>query len=143
MKTAYLLLLILFFGKGCDSDIKKTSDTISFEYEAMTRGSYKKIIVKKDTLFTIYSSSLEEVKKSEVSKNDWNTLLNLLEKVDLNSIEKLKAPTNKRAYDGALHANLKVIYKYKTYQSNSFDANNPPKEIEEIVHKIVTISNKR
>lgn len=143
MKTIPLLFLVIFLGKGCNSDLKKESENISFEYETLTRGSYNKIIVKQDTIFTIHDASMGEVTKAEISKKDWKELLNMLGKVEMNSIEKMKAPTNDRAHDGALHANLKVVYKDKTYQSDSFDAGNPPKEIEKIVNKVITVSNKK
>lgn len=143
MKTISLLFLVVFFSKNCHSDLKKQSKNISFEYETLTRGYYNKIIVKQDTLYIIRDASSKNISKSVINKNDWNILLNLLEDIDLDSIEKLKAPTNRRALDAALHANLKIVYKDKIYPSNRFDANNAPVEIEKLIDKIITISNNK
>lgn len=140
MKILSTFILILVLAKGCtSSELQKEGENISFEYEAMTRGSYKKIIAKQDTIYTIKNrDGVAEEKK--LSKSDWNSLLTLLSKVDKENIQNLKAPTNKRAYDGALIAKLKVIHKDKTYESNSFDHGNPPAEIEKLVEKLIASS---
>jgi hypothetical protein len=39
--------------------------------------------------------------------------------VELDSLSKLKAPTEKRFYDGAAIANLKITFKDKTYETVS------------------------
>lgn len=76
----------------------------------------------------------------KLSKSDWNSLLDLLSKVDAEKIKDLKAPSEKRFYDGAMIAGLKVIYKDKTYESASFDHGNPPAEIKDLVNKIIEVS---
>ena len=127
-------------AKGCtNSELKKESENISFEYEAHTRGGYKKVLAKQDTVYTIKSRGGEAIEK-KLSKSDWNSLLSLLSKVDAEKMKDLKAPSDKRAYDGAMMAELKVIYKDKTYQTPTFDHGNPPAEIKDLVNKIIEVS---
>ena len=140
MKILSTFILVLFMAKGCtNSELKKESENISFEYEAQTRGGYKKVIAKQDTVYTIKSRGGETFQK-QLSKSDWNSLLDLLSKVEAEKIKDLKAPSEKRFYDGAMIADLKVIYKDKTYESSSFDHGNPPAEIKDLVNKILEVS---
>lgn len=140
MKILSTFILVLLMAKGCtNSELKKESENISFEYEAHTRGGYKKILAKQDTVYTIKTRNGEPIQKA-LSKSDWNSLLNLLSKVDVTKIADLKAPTEKRFYDGAMIAGLKVIYKDKIYESSNFDHGNPPAEIKDLVNKIIEVS---
>ncbi|HEU4496835.1 MAG TPA: hypothetical protein VFR70_07260 [Flavobacterium sp.] len=138
--AAAAFMLILLFAKGCtDSEVKKESKNISFEYEAHTRGSYKKVLAKQDTVFTIASRNGKPVQK-KLSEKDWNALLAIASKVDAEKLKDLKAPSEKRFHDGAMIATLKVIYKDKTYESAAFDHGNPPAEIKDLVNKILQVS---
>ena len=128
-------------AKGCtNSELKKESENISFEYEANTRGNYLKRIVKQDTFYAIKNRGGDLVEKT-LSKTDWNSILGLLSKVEIAKIPDLKAPSEARFYDGAMMANLKVIYKDKTYETPTFDHGNPPAEIKDLVNKILEVSN--
>ena len=55
-----------------------------------------------------------------------------LNKIDLENLPNLKAPTEKRFYDGAAIANLNIIYKGKKYQTSNFDHGFPPMEIKRL-----------
>ena len=67
--------------------------------------------------------------------------MELFKLVKLDSLATFKDPTQKRFYDGAAIANLKVSYKEKEYQTLDFDHGVPPVEIEKIVNKIVLLGN--
>ena len=58
---------------------------------------------------------------------------------ELDSLPSYKDPTQKRFYDGAAIADLKITYKDKVYQSKNFDHGVPPVEIEKMVNKIVSL----
>jgi len=144
MKILSAFILVFFLAKGCGSsevktELQKESANISFEYEANTRGSYKKVLAKQDTVYTIKTRNGKPEERT-LSKKDWNSLLDLLSKVDATKIADLKAPSEKRFYDGAMIAGLKVIYKDKTYESSNFDHGNPPAEIKDLVNKIIEVS---
>jgi hypothetical protein len=59
-----------------------------------------------------------------------------INKLDLENLTNLKAPTEKRFYDGAAIANLKIIYNGKIYQSSDFDHGFPPMQIKRVVEMI-------
>ncbi|KGO83375.1 hypothetical protein Q763_05010 [Flavobacterium beibuense F44-8] len=140
MKKFAAIVLLALFAVGCASALKKESDKISFEYEAITRGSYKKVIVKQDTVITIKDRDLKDVVTAGLKNGEWNSLLKSLEGVNLEGLNEIKAPSVKHQVDAAPIANLKVIRGDKTYQSKSFDHGNPPQEIKDVVEKIMAAS---
>lgn len=142
-KILPLFLLTLVMAVGCSTvskAVKKDSEQISFEYVAMTRGAYKKVIVKQDTVITVQDREMKSVMTKGLKNGDWNKLLAALDKVDAENISELKAPSNKNHVDAALAATLKIIRKDKTYESSTFDHGNPPAELREIVSTIIAVS---
>ena len=145
-KLLLVTLFIVVTTVGCkvpSAAMKKESAAISMEYEALTRGSYSKVIVKQDTVITIKDREMKNVATSSLSKSDWNSLLSLLEKVDTDKLNQLKPPSTKHQFDGALLANLSVVRGDKTNRSTTFDHGNPPAEIKELVEKIISVSDLR
>lgn len=167
MKTVALIFLSLFLTKSCQSkkDVVETAsvaetvkteenrDEISkdkvqenamIEYEALSRGYYKKIIFQNNQI-TIVSDRDSQGKGDIVrlSKEDASEISTLLKGINLDGIANLKAPTEKRMYDGAAHANLTVTKNGKTYSGGGFDHGFPPKEIEKLVSKLVSYSEEK
>jgi hypothetical protein len=62
--------------------------------------------------------------------------------VELDKVKDLKWPTEKRFYDGAPHANITFVNKGVEYSTNGFDGGFPPKEIADLVNKIVELGDK-
>lgn len=143
MKIISLLFLTLFLGKGCDDQQKQDINTAVIEYVANSRGFYQKITVEKQ-MVTVSSdrSGREKTVPTKISDDDWNDLVNCFKKVELDSLTKLKAPTEKRFYDGAAIANLKITYKDTVYETSSFDHGFPPKEIKKFVNRITSFAKK-
>lgn len=144
MKKIALLLVTIILATGCGA--KKTSapekpaGVVSFEYEALTRGNYKKVIVTQDSIITIKDHEMKDVVKNSTSTAEWNTLMEALNKVNLEGMKEIVPPSKKHQFDGALAAHLKVIKDDETYRSATFDHGNPPAELKTIVDKIVAIS---
>ncbi|NBL65055.1 hypothetical protein GV828_07560 [Flavobacterium sp. NST-5] len=140
MKIITAIFLVLMMTKGCNSsELQKESENISFEYEASTRGNYFKTLVKQDTVFNIKGrNQVAELK--DLPKKNWNSVLKKLSDVNVAKLNNLKAPSEKRFYDGAMMATFKVIYKNETYQVPVFDHGNPPKEIEKLVNEVLKVS---
>jgi hypothetical protein len=106
------------------------------EYSAMSRGLYKKIMVQNKTVSIINGKNTEAV-ESKISDAKWKQIAAEFSKVNLESIPTLKAPSEKRFYDGAAIGNLKVVQNQKTYETKGFDNGNPPKEIEKLVNLLL------
>ena len=143
MKILTLFFLIIFLGNGCDSAKAQDIETAVIEYTANTRGFYQKITVK-NQMVTV-SKDRDENDKSvptKISDADWKELVESFKTIELDSLSKLKAPTEKRFYDGAAIANLKITYKDKIYETTSFDHGFPPKKINKFVNKINSFAKK-
>ena len=141
MKLFTVLLLSVLLGKSCSSQTKNDLKTAILEYTANTRGFYQKISVK-DQMVSVSKdrSGIDELVATKISDADWKELVGYFETVNLDDFPSLKAPTEKRFYDGAAIANLKVIYKDKTYETSAFDHGYPPAEIKKIVDKINSLA---
>ena len=146
MKKIALVLFTIMLAAGCSSkktataNAEKSATTLSFEYEAMTRGAYKKVVVTKDSTVTIKDRDMKDVVSKPTAKGDWDKLTAAAANVSLDGLNSLKAPSNKNHADAALAANVKVIKDGKEYRSATFDHGNPPAEIAPLVNKIVSIS---
>lgn len=143
MKLFAMILLSLFLGKSCDSQNKNDMKTAILEYTANTRGFYQKINVQNQ--FVSVSKNRQEVEMprgKKISDADWKELIGYFEAIELENLATLKAPTEKRFYDGAAIANLKITIGDKTYESASFDHGFPPAEIKKLVDKINSFAKK-
>ena len=139
MRIVSLLSVLLFVLGSCNSQKNGVGTSfemkdIEIQYEANTRGFYNKLILKNAT---ISSTNDREGKENpivqKISDADWNALKDEINKLDLENLSNLKAPTEKRFYDGAAIANLKITYKGKIYQSSDFDHGFPPMQIKRVV----------
>ena len=133
MKIVSLLLLVICIGTGCSSQKKTDMTGTQIEYTAMSRGLYKRIVVQ-DQKVSVTNGRDTEAIVSEIDNAKWNKIVSEFEKINLDSLSALKAPTEKRFYDGAAIGNLKIIQNPKTYETTGFDNGFPPKEIEKLVN---------
>lgn len=143
MKIVSVIILTIFLSRGCTDEQKQNIESATVEYTAKTRGFSQTILIKNKS-FTLNRTRLgkDTLVQKTISENDWNNLVVAFQDVNLDELQNLKAPTEKRFYDAAPIGRLKIIYKEKTYESNSFDHGFPPAEIEKFVNKINEIENK-
>ena len=135
-KTIVLLLSILLFS-GCAAQKNSVDSSLKIEYKAYSRGFYQMIRVENQTVF-ITKSREAKPEVMTLSMNDWDGLQSMVQEMDLSSLPNWKAPTNKRLFDGAASANLRITKKGKTAESPSFDHGYPPEIIEKIVNKMLS-----
>jgi hypothetical protein len=64
---------------------------------------------------------------------DQKKVLAMVKVIDVPNLSQLKAPTEKRFYDGAAIGNLSVTHNGETFGTAGFDHGNPPVEIEQLV----------
>jgi len=139
MRIVSLLLLTLFIATGCCSQKKADMKSTQIEYSAMSRGYYKTIVVQNKAVSVVKERNAEAV-KSNIDDSKWNEIVDAYSKVNLEGLSTLKAPTDKRTYDGAAIGNLKITQDGKTYETPGFDNGFPPKEIEKLVNLLVDFS---
>ena len=143
MKAITLIFLTLFLSKGCSQETKKDLANTTIEYIANTRGFYQKTTIQNRMIWI--SKDRDEKGNGTatvISNDDWKELITYFEKLDLDSLATYKDPTQKRFYDGAAIATLKIVYKEKEYLTTEFDHEFPPAEIEKFVNKIVLLGKK-
>jgi hypothetical protein len=136
MRILSLLLLTIFFGTGCSSQKLADMTTTQMEYSAVSRGVYKKIVVQNKTVSVTNGRDTQPIEK-KITDAKWKQIVTEFSKIKLESIPTLKAPTEKRFYDGAAIGNLKITQNQKTYETTGFDNGFPPKEIEKLVNLLV------
>lgn len=141
MKIAIAFFFSMFIVSSCVSQKNTDMDTATIEYSAQSRGIYQKVLVENQTVF-VSKNRDEKPVETKISDEDWKVLTGEFEKLDLEAVPNLKAPTEKRFYDGAAIANLKIIYKGKTYETKGFDHGFPPAEIKKLVNKLVSFTHK-
>ncbi|MBF4515164.1 hypothetical protein IRZ71_02360 [Flavobacterium sp. ANB] len=136
MRILSLLLLVICIETGCSSQKKADMTSTQIEYSALSRGYYKKIVVQNQTVSVTNGRDQQPV-ETKIDTAKWNQIVTEFEKVNLDGIATLKAPTEKRTYDGAAIGNLKITQNQKTYETTGFDNGYPPKEIEKLVNLLV------
>jgi hypothetical protein len=133
MRILSLLLLVMVIGTGCSSQKKTDMASTVIEYSAMSRGYFKKIVVQNQSVLVTNGRDAQAV-ENKIDDAKWKQIVAEFEKINLESISTLKAPTEKRFYDGAAIGNLKITQNQKTYETQGFDNGFPPKEIEKLVN---------
>ena len=138
-----MILLTIFMAKGCSQEAKNDLANAEIVYTAYTRGFYQKIVIQNQQI-SISNNRREEGNgtTTKISDADWKELVGYFKTIQLDSLPTFKDPTQKRFYDGAPIANMKVTYKDKEYQTLDFDHGFPPIEIDKLVNKIVLLGKK-
>jgi len=141
MKIITILLLTLFLGKGCDKETQQDLKNTVIEYSARTRG-FSQLVVIKNQEITIDTDrrGVKSKQSQKISDADWKILVSEFQKLELDKIKDLKAPTNKSSTDAAAMGQLLITHKEIKYTSQSFDNGNPPVAIAEFVNKAVEIT---
>jgi hypothetical protein len=130
MKLIFGSLLLLFSIANCGQE------DMELHYIAQTRGFFLEIEVKSKVLKVINERG-SEAKERELSELDFEELKTLLSITDLDDVE--TSTSSKSTYDAAAMASLNLSIKGKSYQFD-FDHGNPPKKLEALVNKIITLS---
>ena len=109
---------------GTDSLHPETITSVELSYR--TRGMQQFLHVNRDSIEVKVNDKINHYK---TTKTQWRNILKTFQKVRLSNISKLKRPTSKSSYDGALMAQLMVVTNRKEYNSVSFDHDTPPTEL--------------
>ncbi len=141
MKAITMILLTVFLGKSCTNEAQNDIANAALQYTATTRGFFQKIVIinQKATIFRDRNGE-KNPEQLTISDKDWKEIMGYFETIDLEKVPTLKDPTQKRFYDGAAIANLKIRYQDKNYETTDFDHGFPPAAIEKLVTKIVSLA---
>lgn len=140
MKTISFVLLTLFLGKSCTNQAQNDIANSVVQYTADTRGYHLKIIIVNQKATISQGKGTDNPSEVvAISDSDWKDLVAEFQKIKLEEVPNLKDPTQKRFYDGAAIANLKIRYQDKNYETVAFDHETPPAAIEKFVNKIVSL----
>jgi hypothetical protein len=122
MKIITTILLTIFLGKGCSNEAQNDISKAVLQYEAHTRGYHLKMIIS-NQVATISQSRIPDspTEQVKISDADWKEIIGYFEKINLEELPNLKDPSQKRFYDGAAIAQLKVRYQDKNYETKNFD----------------------
>lgn len=144
MKTLSLILLTLMMSKSCSKETQNDIANSVIEYTAHTRGYHLTIMITNQKA-TISQGREPENRSEEVtiSEADWKELVAEFQTLNLEEIPTLKDPTQKRFYDGAAIATLKIKYQDKNYETVAFDHGFPPATIEKFVNKVVSLAKEK
>ncbi|WP_291275211.1 hypothetical protein [Flavobacterium sp.] len=149
------LTIVLLSCKCPKKGIKSTKETNVIEngvkessiptilYEANARNFVLKLKVENQILYiNKHRDIIGYESQIKISDNDWKEITDLVKKVDLNKVKDLKWPTEMRYYDGAADANVTFISNGIEYPAKGFDHGHPPLEIENLINKIVKLTEK-
>ncbi|WP_264519979.1 hypothetical protein [Flavobacterium sp. N1994] len=141
MKAITMILLTLFLGKSCSNQAQNDIANSVIQYVANSRGYHLKIIITNQVATISKGRSIDNPSEQiKISDTDWKELVDAFANIKLEDIPNLKDPTQKRFYDGAAIANLKIRYQDKNYETVVFDHGFPPAEIEKLVNKMVSLA---
>jgi hypothetical protein len=137
MKKSIILLLSILVFAGCAGQKRTDQNEIKMEYKAYSRGFYQLITIENQMVFVTIMKDEKPI-AFRLSIAERKSLNTAIQELDLESLSQLKAPTDKRLFDGAAIAGLKITKQGKRYESQSFDHGYPPAEIEKIVNKMLS-----
>ena len=144
MKTITMIFLSLFLAKSCSNEAQNDLTNTTIQYTANTRGFFQKVvIINQKATISRDRNGRELPEEIKISDADWKELVTAFAKINLEEVPKLKDPTQKRFYDGAAIANLKIRYQDKDYETTDFDHGFPPAAIEKLVNKIVELAKEK
>lgn len=138
MKYLFTIVFCLFchYYSFCQQDF----NDINIEYTVSSRGIYKKIEITENLLVIKADRKGENIDSLEVTTKKWSEIIGFVNRIEFKKMSYLKAPSEKRFYDGAGHAQLKIKYTDTIYQSSEFDHGNPPYEIKELIDYVLDFS---
>jgi hypothetical protein len=140
MKSIILAICSLFMYKSCDSQSQTDLKETTLTYTTFTRGFYKQVVIKNQQITISLTKGATDMVAKPISSKNWKSLVTEFQKIKLDNLPKLVAPSNRSSTDAALFASLKVKHQNKNYDSTSFDHGNAPAEIKKLVELITKLS---
>ncbi|MEO9532179.1 MAG: hypothetical protein ABJG68_10710 [Crocinitomicaceae bacterium] len=104
----------------------KEAEVTEFQYTTVTMMGKTIMKVSQEKVTVDFSGRGEPTHfERETKDTEWIALMSSLKDVDLDKVNGLEAPSNKRATDAAPFASFSFVTPDSTYKSASFDHKNP------------------
>tara|TARA_B110000003_G_scaffold107036_1_gene109401 strand:- start:3629 stop:4075 length:447 start_codon:yes stop_codon:yes gene_type:complete len=107
-------------------------------YQAHTRGFFEEVSITEKSIVLLNNRRRINPVIDSITIEKWKACLDLVNTIDLKSMNQLIAPSNLRKSDRVPFAHLSIIKKGDTLKSIDFDHKNPPKELKELVDLILS-----
>lgn len=137
---------ILFFSFLHFFAQSQTADIVKIEFNSLTRGYHKQIILSADTLKVVENNDRMDEKNKvycrKLTSREWDKLINSLKDISLTEVSELKSPTTNRTFDGARHSSLIITTKNDQTWGHAFDDENPHKKLELLMKTILETAKK-
>ena len=134
-------VLIHGIPKVMDSkkDALNSSDKTTVTYKASSRNLFDLVIISKSEILIYKDRNIQKANKFENKTKDWKAIQQLIDDLDLKSINDLIPPSKDFQFDGAPHASLTIKIEDVEYRVPTFDHGNPPQAIEALVNKVLSV----
>lgn len=119
--------------------IKNVQESPIAIYDSHTRGYHFTFSVY-ETYATVIKEYNGKAVKVAVSSKDIKELKSIIKQISEKEIANYEAPTKKRHYDGASHTTISIFKNKEKYSSQTFDGGFPPKALEVLVNKVLSLS---
>lgn len=129
-------LVAFFIIWSCTSQENKSTSEMTITYKAQTRGAIYTIKVEGEDL---KFKNQNEEKTLSLSKKQLSKFQKEVSAIELNDIENLQAPSEKRYTDGAMFASFTIKLDDDTFVSSEFDHGNPPKELSNLYAYLLSL----
>lgn len=108
-------------------------------YQVTSRELFEYVQISESEVIISEDRNLKNMNSYTCKTEDWQSLKKMMKSIDVEKLDNLKAPTDKRLFDGAAHATLTVIKGDVAMITPTFDHGEPPAEIEALVNKVLSI----
>ena len=142
MKMYLGFLILVLVSNECNQssqNIDYSQTGVVVTYEASARRFYEKIWITQDSISYANDRTLNNIAVSNCSKEDWDALSELLNKIDIKTLPSLEPTSHRNQVDAAAMATLTVELNKESYKTKVFDHGNPPKAISELVNKVLSM----
>jgi hypothetical protein len=109
-------------------------------YEVSSRGYYHHIEISKNQILVSDNRELEKPLKGSINKETWQSLVIMLEGLEIENLGSLNTSTEESAMDRSLIGELTVYVDENSYTSPMFDHSNPPDHLKGLISQMMALA---
>ena len=117
--------------------LAEATNVEKIEYSAITRGKSERAVLHKGRYS--YFLNNKKVRQTVLTDSDSKMLAQILVGIDVEAIKDLQAPSKRHQFDGAMVTSVAITANGKTHRSVTFDNDNPPQTLKELVDFLLSI----